>query len=90
MDTTSLIGIAASIFTGTSLLPQFIKLLKEKKAENISVGMLAVLFAGLLLWVWYGALKKDWIIIISNAFSLLINIMTLILTFKYKNASKTQ
>lgn len=89
MDTTTIIGIAASVFTGTSLLPQFVKLLKEKKAENISVGMLAVLFAGLALWVWYGALKKDWIIIISNGFSLLINILTLSFTLKYKKASKS-
>lgn len=89
MDTTSIIGIAASIFTGTSLLPQFVKLLKEKKAENISVGMLAVLFAGLALWIWYGSLKQDWIIIISNGFSLLISIMTLVFMLKYKKSSKS-
>ena len=89
MDTTTIIGIAASVFTATSLLPQLVKLLKEKKAENISVGMLAVLFTGLALWIWYGSLKKDWIILISNAFSLIINIITLVLTLKYKNASKS-
>ncbi|MFY9307607.1 MAG: SemiSWEET family transporter [Bacteroidia bacterium] len=87
MDTTTIIGIAASIGTGTSLLPQFFKLLKEKKAENVSIGMLAVLFSGLSLWVWYGFLKTDWIIIISNGFSLVINILTFILILRYKKTS---
>ncbi|MES2512912.1 MAG: SemiSWEET family transporter [Bacteroidota bacterium] len=84
MNLTSVIGVAASIFTATSLIPQLIKLVKEKDSGNISLGMLAVLFIGLVLWVWYGFLKEDWILIISNAFSLLINIITGILSIKYK------
>jgi MtN3 and saliva related transmembrane protein len=84
MDQVSVIGVAASVFTATSLIPQLVKLIKEKKSENISLGMLAVLFIGLALWVWYGFLKEDWIIIVSNAFSLLINIITVVLSIKYK------
>lgn len=84
MDFTGIIGIVASVFTASSLLPQLIKLLKEKKAEAISLGMLAVLLVGLVLWVWYGVLKKDLILIISNSFSILINILTVIFSLKYK------
>ncbi len=51
MDTTQLIGIAASVGTGLYLLPQLIKLFKEKKAEQLSVGMMAVLLGGLILWI---------------------------------------
>jgi uncharacterized protein with PQ loop repeat len=32
----SVVGIAAGIFTATSMLPQVIKTLKEKEAENVS------------------------------------------------------
>ena len=85
MDLTTGIGIGASIFTATSLLPQLIKLLKEKKAEDISLGMLAILFIGLALWIYYGCLKKDWIIIISNSFSMAINLITAGVSIKYKN-----
>ncbi len=84
MNTETIIGIVASVFTALSLLPQLIKLAKEKKAENVSVGMLVVLFTGLVFWIIYGALKNDLIIIISNSFSLLINIITFCLMFKYK------
>ena len=85
MDFTSIIGIGASIFTATSLLPQLIKLLKEKKAEDVSTGMLAVLLTGLVLWIWYGIRKEDLIILIANSFSLLVNVITLVLTLKYKS-----
>ena len=77
-------GISASIFTAISLVPQLVKLLKEKKADNVSLGMLGILFAGLGLWIWYGVLKKDWIIIISNTFSFTINLILAFFAIKYK------
>ena len=81
---TLIIGVSASVLTACSLLPQLFKLIKDKEAEGVSLAMLIVLLLGLLLWVYYGCLKKDWIIIISNAFSLLVNIITLVLSIKYK------
>lgn len=84
MDITQLIGIVASIGTGISLLPQLITLTKEKKAERISLGMMGVLLSGLILWVIYGIRKEDWIIIISNSVSLLLNLTIIVLTLKYK------
>lgn len=80
----TLIGIAASFFTAVSLLPQLFKILKEKKAKDVSLGMMAVLFAGVSLWVYYGILKNDWIIIIANSVSLVINVFTSVLTLRYK------
>jgi MtN3 and saliva related transmembrane protein len=87
MSIETLVGIGASVFTATSLLPQLIKLIKEKKAQGVSVVMLVVLFTGLALWIWYGFLKSDWIIIISNSFALIINFVIGALTIRYKNAS---
>ena len=84
MTITTIIGIAASVFTATSLLPQLIKLLKEKKADDVSLGMLAILFAGLGLWIYYGILRKDWIIISANSFSFLINLILAGFAIKYK------
>jgi MtN3 and saliva related transmembrane protein len=81
----SIIGIGASVFTAASTLPQLLKILKEKKANDISIPMLILLFIGLSLWVCYGIKKMDWIIIISNAFSLVINILLVILSVKHKN-----
>jgi len=84
MNTETIIGIIASIGTGISLVPQLIKVIKEKKAGDISIVMMIILFAGLGLWICYGIIKKDWIIIISNSFSFLVNLMLGIFSAKYK------
>lgn len=83
MDLTTWIGLGASICTGISLLPQLLKIIKEKKASDISYRMLLILFCGLSLWIWYGVQKDDWIIIIANAVSLLINSTIFFLNHKY-------
>ena len=80
----SVIGIAASIFTAGASIPQLVKLIREKKADDISSIMLFVLLAGLGLWTWYGFLKSDWILLASNSFSFLINSALLSLAFIYK------
>lgn len=84
MSFIQIIGIGASVCTATSLLPQLVKLCREKKAEDLSLPMLGILFAGVALWVWYGVLKEDMIIIISNAVSLGLNVAILIVSLRYR------
>ena len=86
-DISQYVGIASGVLTGISLIPQLIKVVREKKKESVSIGMLVILLAGLFGWMWYGILKEDYPIIITNAFSLLTNISILILSFIYKRKS---
>jgi MtN3 and saliva related transmembrane protein len=79
-----IIGIAAGICTAISLLPQIIKVLKEKKAHDISLFYLLVLLCGLALWTYYGFLRDDIPIIATNMFSMLLNIIMLVLGVVYK------
>ena len=90
MELVTIIGVIASLFTGLSMLPQLIKIIKDKKAKDISMLMLAVLFIGVGSWIYYGILKKDLIIILSNSFSFLINTALIFLTFKYKEKVKNE
>jgi MtN3 and saliva related transmembrane protein len=84
MDTTQIIGLAAGVLTASSLLPQLIKTVKEKEAEDISIVMLLVLLSGISLWIFYGIKRDDFPIIITNCFSLLLNIIMIFLRLKYK------
>ena len=84
MESITLIGIGASILTASSLIPQFVKLLRERNSDQVSVLMLTILLAGLALWIYYGILKKDWIIVASNSFAALINMATFVLTLHFK------
>jgi len=84
MDFTQIVGIIAGILTAFSMLPQLLKILKEKKAENVSVWMPIVLILGLVLWTVYGVLKKDWPIIATNSFSISLNAVLMFFRYKYR------
>lgn len=67
------VGIVAGVITSASMIPQLVKILSEKKADAVSIPMLLILICGVGLWVVYGIMKKDWPIIITNSFSVLVN-----------------
>ncbi|MEN4760175.1 MULTISPECIES: SemiSWEET transporter [unclassified Chryseobacterium] len=80
----NVLGIIAGIFTSVAMLPQLIKVIKEKNAEDLSSIMLIVLITGLSLWVWYGFIKDELPIILSNAFAVILNITLLTCCFIFK------
>jgi MtN3 and saliva related transmembrane protein len=82
---TEWVGIIAGIFTATSLLPQLIKLIRDKKAQDISLFFLIALFIGIGLWIAYGFMRQDIPIIVTNCFSLLVNSAMIVLGIKYKS-----
>ena len=69
-NTPVVIGIAAGVLTAASMMPQIVKTIKTKKAENVSALMLIILIGGVILWIIYGSLKKDIPIMCTNGFSL--------------------
>jgi MtN3 and saliva related transmembrane protein len=78
------LGIVAGFFTSASLLPQLIKIIKDKHVEDLSIGMFISLLIGLILWIVYGILRDDLPIILTNSFSVLLNLSIIFLRFKYK------
>lgn len=83
MNTTQWIGIAAGVLTSVSMLPQLMKMIREKKAHDVSIVMLLVLMAGLAMWAVYGFMREDWPIIITNSFSFLLNSVVLFFRVKF-------
>ncbi len=81
------LGLVAGGITSVAMMPQLIKVIKEKNADDISVVMLLVLITGLSLWVWYGILQNELPIILSNSFSVLVNITLLICCMMFKKKS---
>jgi MtN3 and saliva related transmembrane protein len=84
IDLTEILGLAAGICTSFSLLPQLIKLIREKEAENLSLFYLITLFVGIGLWIWYGFLREDVPIVLTNACSLALNVSIIVASLKYK------
>lgn len=84
----TIIGTIAGILTSISMVPQLIKVVKNKDVENISWRMITILLCGVSLWVVYGIMKMEWPIILSNAFSVLVNTILLICYLIYKRKIK--
>lgn len=69
-DLITTIGAAAALCTTASYFPQLKKCWETGEAKDLSLGMFIVLSIGIALWIIYGVLKKDWIIITANSVSL--------------------
>jgi MtN3 and saliva related transmembrane protein len=61
------IGVCAALLTSLSYIPQVRKAWPRGSTKDLSLHMLAVLTAGLVLWVGYGLLKSDWVIVAANS-----------------------
>jgi MtN3 and saliva related transmembrane protein len=77
-------GLVAGILTSSSVLPQIIKTIREKKAEQVSPFMFAVLLTGNAMWIYYGFNKSDFAIISTNILALALSLLMLVLRFKFK------
>lgn len=79
------VGIVAGLMTSISMLPQLIKIIKQKRAKEVSLSMLGVLTTGNILWVIYGFMRADWPIIVTNFVSITINSITAFYRIRYKD-----
>jgi MtN3 and saliva related transmembrane protein len=61
------IGACAAVLTSLSYLPQVRKAWPRGSTGDLSLKMLVALTTGLSLWVLYGVLKGDWVIIAANS-----------------------
>lgn len=79
----NILGIIAGVLTSISMIPQLVKVIREKNVKDISLLMLLVLISGLSLWVWYGIVKNELPIILSNSFAVLVNVSLLVCYMLY-------
>ena len=68
----TVVGLAAAVCTTGAILPQLVKAWTTGQTDDISMNMLLVLASGLALWVAYGVLKADIVIILANGISLIL------------------
>ena len=86
MTLVTLIGLVAAFCTTVSYIPQIKKIWESGDTEDISLTMFLILAGGIALWVVYGVLKGDGVIILANSVSLAF--LCAILFFKLRNMSR--
>ena len=83
MDTYT-IGILAAIFTTAANIPQTYIIIREQSTEHVSVITYFILLTGTLLWMYYGIMKEDWPLILTNAVTSITSITIITLNFSSK------
>ena len=77
-------GYAAGAITSLTFLPQVIKTWKQKSAKDVSLMMFIIAAINEIMWVVYGALLDNWVIILTNAIVLAMSLTMIYLKLKYK------
>ena len=79
-----ILGYSAGAITSLTFLPQVIKTWKEKSAKDISLLMFLIAAINEVMWIWYGALLDNWVIILTNTIVLSMSLIMIWLKFRYK------
>jgi MtN3 and saliva related transmembrane protein len=78
-----IIGTIAGILVLSSFVPQIMKAYRTKKMFDVSAHLMVLIASGMFLWVIYGFIRSDPVIIGTNATGFALNITLLVMKIKY-------
>lgn len=79
---TLIIGLIAGSLTTIAFVPQLLKTWKSRSAKDVSLLMFAGFSLGVALWLVYGFMRQDIVVILFNAITLVL--ASAILYFKIR------
>ncbi len=81
-----IIGFIAGGLSSALFIPQIIKIIQEKSAENFSLvtGIIGVVSSG--LWLWYGIMNDHISMIVTNSIAVAATTVLLILKLKFSDS----
>ena len=82
------IGTIAGILVLSSFVPQIVKAYRTKKMSDVSAHLMILISSGMLLWVVYGFIRSDPVIIGTNATGFSLNITLLAMKIRYDRVQK--
>lgn len=83
MSGAELLGYAAGALTAFTFLPQVIKTWRERSAGDISMIMFIIAFVNEVMWLAYGFMIDNFVIILTNAVMLFMSGAMIALKLKY-------
>jgi MtN3 and saliva related transmembrane protein len=83
MTGVDILGYVACVVTALTFLPQVIKTWKEKSAKNVSLMMFLIAFANEVMWIAYGVLRNDMVIIVTNVIMIIMCSIMISLKLRY-------
>lgn len=84
MTAIDVLGYSACAVTSLTFLPQVLKTWKEKSAKNVSLLMFVIAVVNEVMWIAYGVLRDDMVIILTNALMMLMAFIMISLKLRYR------
>jgi MtN3 and saliva related transmembrane protein len=85
MQLVDIIGTLAALCSMASFVPQIIKILRERDAEQVSLRMYVVTVTGFALWIAYGVMSGSWPVVGANTVCLILSAMILLLKWRFRD-----
>jgi len=89
MDLAFGIGLMAATLTTLAFLPQVVRTWRRRSADDLSAGTFLLLFTGIVLWLLYGVLRRDPIIILANAVGVTLVGSLLLMIWRFRLRTRT-
>lgn len=90
MEIDTVVGISAAALTMSSFVPQIIRAVRTHSMADVSVYLMPFFMAGFSLWVVYGIMRDDLVIIGSNVTGIIFNAILLFLKGRYRMMHRTR
>ena len=76
-------GYFAAVLTTIAFIPQLVKTIKSKKADDVSLTTLVMFLTGVGSWIIYGFRINSNPILIANIITFILNLLILIFKLNY-------
>jgi MtN3 and saliva related transmembrane protein len=80
---TTIVGLLAAVLTTLANVPQVLKAWRTRETQDLSLVMVLTLASGLALWVVYGVMKGDAVLIGANGVALAIALVLAALKLRH-------
>jgi MtN3 and saliva related transmembrane protein len=84
MEPATLVGYVAATLTTAAFVPQVLHTWRTRSVDGISAGMYTVFTGGVVLWLVYGVLIREWPIIAANGLTLVMALSILLMKLRYR------
>ena len=79
----SILGSIAAALVTSSFVPQIMRGYRTKQLGDVSYWLMIMICVGMSLWVVYGVMKQDFVIIGANVSTIALNMVLLVMKKKY-------
>ena len=80
------LGLLAGALTSCAVIPQVLKAYRSKQVRDLSIWQPVLLVLGMGLWLAYGIMIDDLPLIAANLFSIVCNVLLIVMKFLYRGA----